>query len=51
MFMELVHKWFVLHNIKNTTVYWTTRDPIRMPFYSADDKRYVFSLDHLNSLL
>ncbi|KAH7985769.1 hypothetical protein HPB49_026279 [Dermacentor silvarum] len=38
-FMELVHKWFVLHNIKSTTLHWTSRDAMRMPFYSADDER------------
>ncbi|KAH7940583.1 hypothetical protein HPB49_002329 [Dermacentor silvarum] len=38
-FMELVHKWFVLHNIKSTTLHWTSRGAMRMPFYSADDER------------
>ncbi|XP_077484185.1 uncharacterized protein LOC144094136 [Amblyomma americanum] len=38
-FMEFVHKWFVLHNIKSTTLHWTSRDALRMPFYSAEDER------------
>ncbi|KAM7295701.1 uncharacterized protein ISCGN_020974 [Ixodes scapularis] len=38
-FMELVYKWFVLHNIKSTTLHWSSRDAMRMPFYGTDDER------------
>ncbi|KAM7281505.1 uncharacterized protein ISCGN_005772 [Ixodes scapularis] len=38
-FMELVYKWFVLHNLKSTTVHVTSRDAMRMPFWSPDDER------------
>ncbi|XP_064468483.1 uncharacterized protein LOC135379168 [Ornithodoros turicata] len=38
-FMELVYKWFVLHNVKSTTRHIFTRDEVRMPFYDADDER------------
>ncbi|KAH7944684.1 hypothetical protein HPB51_028602 [Rhipicephalus microplus] len=41
-FMEVVQKWFALHNIKSTTLHWTSRDALRMPFYSADDERLLW---------
>lgn len=39
-FMELVYKWFTLHNIKSTSLFWMSRDALRMPFYGPDDERY-----------
>ncbi|KAH7944034.1 hypothetical protein HPB52_014748 [Rhipicephalus sanguineus] len=41
-FMEMVYKWFVLHNIQSTTLHWTSRDAMRMPFYGEDDERLVW---------
>ncbi|XP_049513919.1 uncharacterized protein LOC125941048 [Dermacentor silvarum] len=38
-FMEMIHKWFTIHNIRSTTFYVITRDPDRMPFSSCDDDR------------
>ncbi|KAL1427134.1 hypothetical protein MTO96_017703 [Rhipicephalus appendiculatus] len=38
-FMEIVYKWFAIHNIKSTTLCWLRRDPLRMPFYGPDDER------------
>ncbi|KAG0442882.1 hypothetical protein HPB47_015520 [Ixodes persulcatus] len=37
-FMDPVYKWFVLDNLKNTTVHITGRDAIKMPFWSADER-------------
>ncbi|XP_070379309.1 uncharacterized protein [Dermacentor albipictus] len=45
-FMELVHEWFVLHNIKSTTVPWTSGDALRMPFYCAEDERLSWLENH-----
>ncbi|KAG0421543.1 hypothetical protein HPB47_002572 [Ixodes persulcatus] len=44
-FMELVYKWFVLHNLKSTTVHVTSRDAMRMPFWSPDDERLSWLQD------
>ncbi|KAH6935104.1 hypothetical protein HPB50_003420 [Hyalomma asiaticum] len=30
-FMELIHKWFTLHNIKSTSLFWRTRDALKCP--------------------
>ncbi|KAL3224386.1 hypothetical protein MRX96_049503 [Rhipicephalus microplus] len=38
-FVEMVYKWFVLHNIQSTTLHWTSRDAMRIPFYGEDDER------------
>ncbi|XP_064469557.1 uncharacterized protein LOC135384276 [Ornithodoros turicata] len=43
-FMEMVFKWFTIHNIRNTTFHVVTRDPTRMPFSSSTD---AFQLDWL----
>nr|XP_037275313.1 uncharacterized protein LOC119167958 [Rhipicephalus microplus] len=41
-FMELVYKWFTLHNIKSTSLFWMSRDALRMPFYGPDDERLLW---------
>ncbi|KAH6933476.1 hypothetical protein HPB50_015424 [Hyalomma asiaticum] len=41
-FMELIHKWFTLHNIKSTSLFWRTRDALKMPFYGPDDERLTW---------
>ncbi|KAH7958811.1 hypothetical protein HPB49_005426 [Dermacentor silvarum] len=38
-FMKLVYKWFTLQNFKST-LFWLSKDPLRMPFYGPDDERY-----------
>lgn len=38
-FMEMMYKWFVLHNIKSPTAHVSKRDALRMPFCSGDDER------------
>lgn len=38
--MEKVYKWFVLHNIRSMTFHVFSRNPMRMPFYDANDERY-----------
>ncbi|KAH8037852.1 hypothetical protein HPB51_018340 [Rhipicephalus microplus] len=41
-FMELIYKWFTLHNIKSTSLFWMSRDALRMPFYGPDDERLLW---------
>ncbi|KAH6933222.1 hypothetical protein HPB50_013594 [Hyalomma asiaticum] len=38
-FMEMIRKWFNIHNIRSTTFYVISRGPDRMPFSSCDDER------------
>ncbi|XP_040354454.2 LOW QUALITY PROTEIN: uncharacterized protein LOC120850237 [Ixodes scapularis] len=38
-FVELVYKWFSLHNIRSSTFHIFSKDPMRMPFYDANDER------------
>ncbi|KAH8025445.1 hypothetical protein HPB51_018591 [Rhipicephalus microplus] len=35
--MEMIFKWFTIHNIRNTTFHVVSRDQNRMPFSSPDD--------------
>ncbi|KAH8032477.1 hypothetical protein HPB51_025930 [Rhipicephalus microplus] len=39
--MEMIFKWFTIHNIRNTTFHVVSRDQNRMPFSSPDDDRYI----------
>ncbi|XP_064479605.1 uncharacterized protein LOC135392838 [Ornithodoros turicata] len=38
-FLEIIFKWFTLHNIKSTNFHIFSRDPMRMPFYCENDER------------
>ncbi|XP_037526278.2 uncharacterized protein LOC119403411 [Rhipicephalus sanguineus] len=40
--MEMIFKWFTIHNIRNTTFHIVSRDRNRMPFSSADDDRLLW---------
>ncbi|XP_049525969.1 uncharacterized protein LOC125946502 isoform X2 [Dermacentor silvarum] len=40
--MEMIFKWFTIHNIRSTTFYIISRDPNRMPFSSPDDDRLLW---------
>ncbi|CAN7979608.1 unnamed protein product [Ixodes pacificus] len=46
-FMELIYGWFVLHNPKSTTVHVTSRDTMRMPFWSPDDESVNIGTRHI----
>ncbi|KAM7296142.1 uncharacterized protein ISCGN_021331 [Ixodes scapularis] len=39
-FMELVYKWFSLHNICSSTFHIFSKDLMRMPFYDSNDERW-----------
>ncbi|KAL3191205.1 hypothetical protein MRX96_032520 [Rhipicephalus microplus] len=40
--MEMIFKWFTIHNIRNTTFHVVSRDQNRMPFSSPDDDRLIW---------
>lgn len=41
-FMELVHRWYAIHDTCNTTEFAFKRLPDKKPFYSSSDERLYF---------
>lgn len=43
-FVEMIRKWFNIHNIRSTTFYMINRNPDQMPFSSSIDDGYSYWL-------